>query len=59
MDSSWPVPYMIDPSNLAVDAVVSFCVAALLAITINAEAQAFMATLLGDTRTGRQGSLPF
>jgi Zn-dependent protease len=48
----WPVPFFIDPHHLAVDAVVSFCVSVLLAITINAEAQAFGATILGDTRSG-------
>jgi Zn-dependent protease len=48
----WPVPFFIDPQHLAVDAVVSFCVSVLVAITINAEAQAFAATLLGDARSG-------
>jgi Zn-dependent protease len=48
----WPVPFFIDPHHLAVDAVISFCVSVLLAITINAEAQAFMATFLGDARSG-------
>ncbi|MFI5330329.1 MAG: site-2 protease family protein [Desulfobaccales bacterium] len=53
MNSSfWPVPFFIDPQHLAVDAVTSFCVAVLLAVTINAEAQAFAATFLGDSRTG-------
>jgi hypothetical protein len=47
---AWPVPYIISPQNLAVDAVVSFCVAVLLAVMINAEAQAFVATFLGDAR---------
>ncbi len=50
--SSWPVPFILDPQHLAVDAVVSFAVSVLLAITINAEAQAFVATFLGDSRTG-------
>ena len=50
--SNWPVPFLIDPQHLAVDAVVSFCVSVLLAVTINAEAQAFAATFLGDSRTG-------
>lgn len=48
----WPVPFFIDPQHLAVDAVVSFCVSVLVAVTINAEAQAFVATFLGDARTG-------
>ncbi len=49
--TSWPVPYILDPQHLAVDAVVSFIVSVLLAVTINAEAQAFMATFLGDSRS--------
>lgn len=50
LDTAWPVPFILDPQNLAVDAVVSFCVSVLLAVMINAEAQAFAATLLGDRR---------
>ncbi len=53
MNSSfWPVPFFIDPRHLAVDALTSFIVAVLVAVTINAEAQAFVATFLGDSRTG-------
>lgn len=48
----WPVPFFIDPQHLAVDALTSFCVSVLVAVTINAEAQAFVATFLGDSRTG-------
>jgi len=55
----WPVPFFIDPQHLAVDAVTSFCVAMLVAITINAEAQAFIATFLGDIRTGESGRFNF
>lgn len=50
IDAAWPVPFILDPQNLAVDAVVSFCVSVLLAVMINAEAQAFAATFLGDAR---------
>jgi Zn-dependent protease len=57
--AAWPVPYIIDPQHLAVDALVSFCVAVLLAITINAEAQAFAATFLGDTRIGAKDRFHF
>lgn len=57
--ASWPVPYLIDPQHLAVDALISFCVAALLAITINAEAQAFVATFLGDSRVGAKDRFHF
>jgi Zn-dependent protease len=58
-ESAWPVPYLLDPSNFAVDAAVSFVVAALLAITINAEAQAFAATFMGDARVGAKGRFHF
>lgn len=57
--SSWPVPFLLDPHHLAIDAVVSFVVAALLALTINAEAQAFAATFLGDSRVGAKDRFHF
>jgi Zn-dependent protease len=50
VDPAWPLPFILDPRHLAVDAVVSFCVSVLLAVMINAEAQAFAATFLGDAR---------
>jgi Zn-dependent protease len=56
---SWPVPFLLDPQHLAVDAVVTFCVAALLAITVNAEAQAFAATFMGDSRVGAKDRFHF
>lgn len=56
---TWPVPFIIEPQNFAIDAVVSFCVAALLALTINAEAQAFAATFLGDSRIGAKDRFHF
>jgi Zn-dependent protease len=49
-DTAWAVPFIIDPQNLAIDAVVAFCVSVLLAVMINAEAQAFVSTFLGDSR---------
>lgn len=45
-------PYLIDYTHLDVESVALFCVAALAAIMVSAEGQAFMATLLGDTRAG-------
>ncbi|MFZ0052077.1 MAG: site-2 protease family protein [Desulfobaccales bacterium] len=48
--SSWPVPFVLTPRTLEIDAVVSFCVSILLATMVNAEAQAFAATFLGDAR---------
>jgi hypothetical protein len=59
IDAAWPVPFILDPQNLAVDAVVSFCVSVLLAVTINAEAQAFVATFLGDARTDAKDRFHF
>ncbi len=46
----WPVPFVIDFNNLALDAVVVFCISIFLAVMINAEGQAWMATTLGDAR---------
>jgi len=46
----WPVPFVIDFHNLALDAVVVFCISIFLAVMISAEAQAWMATTLGDAR---------
>ncbi|MDK9708823.1 MAG: hypothetical protein OEL83_17410 [Desulforhopalus sp.] len=45
-------PYLIDYSHLAVETVAVFCVAALAGIMVSAEGQAFVATLLGDSRVG-------
>lgn len=50
IDTAWPVPFILAPNTLAIDAVVSFCVSVLLAVMINAEAQAFVSTFLGDSR---------
>jgi Zn-dependent protease len=59
MESSWPVPFVLDPATLTIDSVVAFCVSVLVTITINAEAQAFMSNLLGDRRTGARDRLHF
>ena len=48
--SAWPVPFTLTFQTLQIDAIVSFCVSILLATMINAEAQAFAATFLGDAR---------
>ncbi|RJR43210.1 MAG: site-2 protease family protein [Deltaproteobacteria bacterium] len=56
---SWPVPFILNPGNLAVDAVVSFIVAVLLTVTITAEAQAYAATFLGDARVGAKDRFHF
>ena len=48
--TAWSIPFVPDPSHLAFDSFVSFIVSALLAIMINAEGQAWVATMLGDAR---------
>ena len=48
--SAWPVPFILTPQTLQIDTIVSFCVSILLATMVNAEAQAFAATFLGDAR---------
>ncbi|MDI6855002.1 MAG: hypothetical protein QME75_15520 [Deltaproteobacteria bacterium] len=55
----WSIPYIPDPGNLAGDVFISFIVSALLAIMINAEAQAWVATLLGDVRPGAKDRFHF
>lgn len=59
MQTAFDIPFLLIPGQLAVDSVVSFIVSALVAITVNAEAQAFAATLFGDTRTGSTDRLHF
>ena len=58
-ESAWPVPFLLDPSNLTIDATVAFCVAVLVAVLLNAEAQAFMSDFLGDRRPGAKDRLNF
>ena len=53
------VPYIPDLRHPAIDVVATFVVAALLAIMINAEAQAFTAALLGDARPGAKDRFHF
>jgi Zn-dependent protease len=48
MSGSWPVPYIPDIATFHIGAFVAFCVSILLVVLVNAEGQAFMATLLGD-----------
>lgn len=54
-----PVPYLIDPAHLAFDDLATFCVSILVAVMINAEGQAYMATFLGDYRPGAKDRLHF
>jgi Zn-dependent protease len=48
--NAWPVPFILTPQTLQVDAVATFAVSILLTTMVNAEAQAFAATILGDYR---------
>jgi len=50
MSTAWPVPFILTLQTLEIDAIVTFCVAILVATMVNAEAQAFAATFLGDAR---------
>lgn len=45
-------PYLVDYSHFTVEDTAIFSVAALVAIMVSAEGQAFVATLLGDSRKG-------
>ncbi|MGQ9687786.1 MAG: hypothetical protein ACUVXF_03215 [Desulfobaccales bacterium] len=53
------IPYIPELQNLAFDAAVCFVTAVLLAVLISAEAQAWMATLLGDARPNAKDRLHF
>ena len=57
--TAWPVPFVITPQNLAVDSIVAFCVSVLLAVMINNEAQAFVSSVLGDTRVDAKDRFNF
>jgi Zn-dependent protease len=57
--SAWPVPFVINPQHLSVDAIVTFCVSVLLAVMINNEAQAFVSSSLGDTRVDAKDRFNF
>jgi Zn-dependent protease len=58
-NTAWPVPFFIAPQNLAIDAITSFVVSVLLAVLVNAEAQAFASTFLGDSRVGAKDRFNF
>jgi Zn-dependent protease len=57
--AAWPVPFVLGPQTLAIDAVTAFVVSVLLACMVNAEAQAFASTFLGDTRVGAKDRFNF
>ncbi len=51
---------LLIPQNLAIDAIDrAFCVSVLLAVMLNAEAQAFVSYLLGGLPGRGQGPVPF
>jgi Zn-dependent protease len=56
---AWSVPFVLGPHNLAIDAVTAFVVSVLLACVVNAEAQAFASTFLGDSRVGAKDRFHF
>jgi Zn-dependent protease len=53
------MPYIFDPSNFVLDYFIAFCLGLLFAVTINAEAQAFVAQFLGDVRKGDKNRFHF
>lgn len=53
------IPFLLNFSNPEFDKAVIFAVAVLLSITVNAEAQAFMATVLGDIRQDAEDRFHF
>ncbi len=55
----FPIPFLLRPGEVALDDGVAFCVAVLVAVLVNAEGQAFAATLLGDKRPGAKDRLHF
>ena len=55
----WPVPFILSPETLQIDAIVTFCVSILLVSMVNAEAQAFAATFLGDARIDAKNRFNF
>jgi hypothetical protein len=53
------LPYLINYSQPVAEDIIVFCVAMLTAIIVSAEGQAFIATLLGDTRIGAKDRFHF
>jgi Zn-dependent protease len=59
LETALAIPYLIDPWHFALDDVVTFCLAVLIAVTVNSEAQSLTAALLGDSRPGATDRLHF
>jgi Zn-dependent protease len=53
------IPFLLDFKNLRIDTTIVFVVSVLAAITVNAEGQAVMATMLGDTQKNSQNRFHF
>ncbi len=52
MDIAFPIPFVPGLNNLQIEVVIGFVLGLLFAVLVNAEGQAFMATILGDRREG-------
>jgi hypothetical protein len=59
MELDFFLPYLINYSQPVVEDIAIFCVAMLTAIIVSAEGQAFIATLLGDSRIGAKDRFHF
>lgn len=59
MELDFFLPYLINYSQPVVEDIAIFCVAMLTAIIVSAEGQAFVATLLGDSRIGAKDRFHF
>ncbi len=59
MELDFFLPYLINYSQPVVEDIAIFCVAMLTAIIVSAEGQAFIATLLGDSRVGAKDRFHF
>ena len=53
------MPYQLDFTNFVFDSFLAFCLGILFAVTINAEAQAFVAQILGDLRSDDKSRFHF
>ena len=59
MASDFYLPYLINYSHPEAEDIVIFCVAMLTAIIVSAEGQAFIATLLGDSKVDAEDRFHF
>ena len=59
VDQLIQIPFLLDFKNLQLDKIIIFIVSVLAAVTVNAEGQAVMATMLGDTQRESKDRLHF